>query len=164
MYCIYLTYICWCTQSFSCFYRPYVTIYAYCLAYLSRIEIHQIWSYIDVRILKILGWKGFLSLLNNKNTKRDFYSDVYTILNRILLSIWTICAFRVLNPRHWSLAKQFIVEKRWLKIDAPKVPKTNWTQKGWCNKATELQFQLHVIWRWWAFLECCISKTWRCRR
>ena len=37
--------------------------------------------------------------------KRDFYLDVYTILNRIQLTIWTICAFRVLNPRQWSLAK-----------------------------------------------------------
>ena len=33
------------------------------------------------------------------NTKRDFYSDVYTILNRIELTIWTICAHRVPNPR-----------------------------------------------------------------
>ena len=31
--------------------------------------------------------------------KRDFYSDTYTILNRILLTVWTICAFWVLNPR-----------------------------------------------------------------
>ena len=40
------------------------------------------------------------------NMKKDFYLDVYTILNRIQLTIWTICAFRVLNPRQWSLAKQ----------------------------------------------------------
>ena len=28
-----------------------------------------------------------------------------------------------------------------LKIDAPKVPKTNWSQKGLCNKPTKLKFQ-----------------------
>ena len=33
-----------------------------------------------------------------RNIKRDFYLDVYTILNRIELTIWTICAFRVLKP------------------------------------------------------------------
>ena len=38
--------------------------------------------------------------------KRDFYSNVYAILNRIYGTIWTICAFRLLNPRRWSLAKQ----------------------------------------------------------
>ena len=36
---------------------------------------------------------------------RDFYLDVYTILYRIQFTKWTICAFRVLNPRQWSLAK-----------------------------------------------------------
>ena len=30
---------------------------------------------------------------------RDFYQDVYIILNHIKLTIWTICAFRVQNPR-----------------------------------------------------------------
>ena len=35
----------------------------------------------------------------NVNVKRDYYLDVYTILNRIKLTNWTICAFRVLNPR-----------------------------------------------------------------
>ena len=28
-----------------------------------------------------------------------------------------------------------------LKIDATKVSNTSWSQKGWCNKATKLQFQ-----------------------
>ena len=32
------------------------------------------------------------------NIKRNFYSDVYTVL-KSELTIWTICAFRVLNPR-----------------------------------------------------------------
>ena len=40
------------------------------------------------------------------NLKRDFYLDGYTISNRIELIIWTICAFRVLNPHQWSLAKR----------------------------------------------------------
>ena len=38
--------------------------------------------------------------------KSDFYLDVYTILNRIQLTKWTICAYRVLNPRQWFIAKQ----------------------------------------------------------
>ena len=46
------------------------------------------------------------------NIKRDFYWDVNTILNQILLTIWTMCAFRVLKPRQWSLAKQSSL-KRW---------------------------------------------------
>ena len=54
------------------------------------------------------------------------------------LTIWTICAFRVLNPHQWSLAKNVLsnVEKR-----SPKSAKTSWSQKGWCNKPTKLQFR-----------------------
>ena len=33
-----------------------------------------------------------------RNMKMDFYLDVYTILSRIKLIIWTVCAFRTLNP------------------------------------------------------------------
>ena len=42
------------------------------------------------------------------NIKRDFFQDVYTIFNRIWLTIWTICAFPVLNPHQIlvSLAKK----------------------------------------------------------
>ena len=47
-----------------------------------------------------------------KNMKRDFYLDVHTILNRIQLTIWTICAFRVLNPHQFNK----------LVNDGPKVP------------------------------------------
>ena len=64
---------------------------------------------------------------------------MYTpFLNRIKLTIWIICAFRVLNPHQWSLAKHVIskVEKR-----CPKRAKTSSSQKGWCNKPTKLQFQ-----------------------
>ena len=43
---------------------------------------------------------------------RDLYQDEYTILNRIKLTIWTICAFRVLNPRQWSLAKQSSLKRK----------------------------------------------------
>ena len=38
------------------------------------------------------------------------------------LTIWTICAFRVLNPCQLSLAKQRKYFKK-LENDAPKVPK-----------------------------------------
>ena len=38
--------------------------------------------------------------------KRHNYFDVFTILNRIKLTIWPICAFQVLNPHQWSLVKQ----------------------------------------------------------
>ena len=41
-------------------------------------------------------------------------TKIYTpFLNRIELTTWTICAFRVLNPRQWSWAKQVVkkVEK-----------------------------------------------------
>ena len=69
---------------------------------------------------------------------RDFCYDVYTILNRIKLTKWTICAFRAMNPRQWSLAKEVVprVGKRW-----PKSAKTSWRQKGLCNKHTKLQFR-----------------------
>ena len=33
------------------------------------------------------------------------------------------------------------VVNKWLKIDAPKCLNTRRSQKGWCNKPTELQFQ-----------------------
>ena len=36
------------------------------------------------------------------NSNRDFYSDVYTNFNRIKLTIWAICAFRVLKPHQRS--------------------------------------------------------------
>ena len=45
--------------------------------------------------------------------------------------IWTICAFRVLNPRQWSLAKERCW-KSW-KI-MPKSTERSLSQKGWCNK------------------------------
>ena len=49
------------------------------------------------------------------NMKRDFYLDVYTILNQIQLTIWTICAFQVLNPHKWSLAKESSLKiEKWI--------------------------------------------------
>ena len=39
--------------------------------------------------------------------KRDFYSDVYIILNRILLTLWTYAHFWYWTPHQWSLAKEF---------------------------------------------------------
>ena len=38
---------------------------------------------------------------------------MYTIFNRIKLTIWTICAFRVLNPHQWSWL-EFIKLVIWL--------------------------------------------------
>ena len=43
---------------------------------------------------------------SSTSIKGYFFLDVYTILNRIQLIIWTIWAFRILNPNHRSLAKQ----------------------------------------------------------
>ena len=70
---------------------------------------------LTVVLIAALYLPGFIvfstvGLSHMTNIKRDFYQDVYTILNRILLTIWTKCAFRVLNPRHWSLAKQRSLE------------------------------------------------------
>ena len=72
------------------------------------------------------------------NSNRDFYEDVYTILNRIKLTIWTICAFRVLNPRQWSFAKQSS-SKSWK--FRPQKCQNKLKPKGWCNTPTKLQFQ-----------------------
>ena len=59
--------------------------------------------------------------------KNDFYEDVYTILNRIQLTVWTICAFRVMNPRQWSLAKESSLKiEQW----CPKSIKSRSNQKG----------------------------------
>ena len=72
------------------------------------------------------------------NMRRHFYLDVYIILNRIQFTIWIICAFRVLNPRQWSLAKQSN-SKSWKVI--PKSVKSSLSQIGWCDRPTKLQFQ-----------------------
>ena len=53
------------------------------------------------------------------NMKRNFYLDVNTILNRILLRMWAICAFRVLNPHQWPLSKKGVPK---VKSDVPKMP------------------------------------------
>ena len=66
-----------------------------------------------------------------------FFQDVYTILNRIQLTTWTICAFRVMNPHQWSFAKQSGLKwKCW-----PNSAETSWSQKGWSNYPTKLQFK-----------------------
>ena len=54
--------------------------------------------------------------------KKDLYLDVYTILNPIQLIIWTICAFRILNPHQWSFAKEIN-----LKISLNNIYSTNQT-------------------------------------
>ena len=50
--------------------------------------------------------------------KRD--QDIYTILNRISLTIWTICAFRVQKPSSVILSQKYFKE---FKRDVTKVPK-----------------------------------------
>ena len=72
-----------------------------------------------------------ISWIYEINIKRYFYSDVYTILNRIKFTIWTICAFRVPNPCQWSLAKQSTL-KRWKWFS--KSVKTSKSHKGWYKK------------------------------
>ena len=48
---------------------------------------------------------------------KDFYLLRYmTFLNQVISTVWTICAFQVLNPIQWSLAKQ-------LQYDAKIIPK-----------------------------------------
>ena len=42
-----------------------------------------------------------IEMLFGLNIKKDIYLDTYTILNRIELKMWTICAFRVLNSPLW---------------------------------------------------------------
>ena len=70
--------------------------------------------------------------------ERNLYLDVYTILNWIQFTIPTICAFRVLNPHQWSLARESSLKiVKW----CIKSTKSRKTQKGWCNKPTKLQFQ-----------------------
>ena len=75
-------------------------------------EIERVFDCVLIAALYLPGFIVFstVGLSHMTNIKRDFYQDVYTILNRILLTIWTKCAFRVLNPRHWSLAKQRSLE------------------------------------------------------
>ena len=59
--------------------------------------------------------------------------------------MWTICAFRVLNPRQWSLTKQSSLKKSWTWITQK--CQNSWSQKGWCNKPTILQFQSILTWK-----------------
>ena len=70
--------------------------------------------------------------------KRNFYPDVYTIWNRILITIWTICAFRVLNPHQWSLAKQCNFKSR--KV-MPQKCQNKLKTKRWCINITIVQFK-----------------------
>ena len=49
-----------------------------------------------------------ISLLNSN---RDFYYDVYTIFNRIKLTIWTICAFRQLEISVFEIEISLFVNK-----------------------------------------------------
>ena len=109
------------------------------------------WWYRQCFVVQIenirLKFYQVLIVLNNvlrslSNITRDFFYDVYTILNRIWLTICTMCAFRVMNPNQWSLTKQSRFKSlKWL----PESAKTSWSQKEWCKKPTQLQFQSILI-------------------
>ena len=55
-------------------------------------------------VITIFQVNYFLSWQRSCNSNRAFYYDVCTILIG-LLTIWTVCAFQVLNPHQWSWAK-----------------------------------------------------------
>ena len=63
------------------------------------------------------------------------------------LTIWTICAFREINPCQWSLAKQSSLK---VEMVVGKCQTTSWSQKRWCNKPTQLQFQVILIRKIWS--------------
>ena len=69
--------------------------------------------------------------------KRD--QDAYTILNRISVTVWAICAFRLQNPHQWFLAKQSSL-------------------KGWKEMSQKYQKQFgtgNTIWNWsWSQKGC----------
>ena len=70
----------------------------------SASQVH--FTYVDrtwLSLIHVTSQIAIKSYLIQQESFTKMYS--YTILNRIKFMIWTICAFRVLNPRHWSLAK-----------------------------------------------------------
>ena len=67
-----------------------------------------------------------ISLIVTLNNQFNSTQDVYTILNRIQLIIWTICGFRVLNPHQWSFANESSSK---FKSDAQKVPNQGETKR-----------------------------------
>ena len=98
-------------------------------------------------------WKGQKDNTNNATKKFD-YTAVADRLRTVSWSnyghptcvvyqvyregtIWTICAFRVLNPLQWSLAKD-ISWKSWTIM--PKKCRKKLKKKGWCKKPQNYNF------------------------
>ena len=67
----------------------------------------------------------------------ETFTKMYTpFLNRIELTTWTICAFRVLNPRSVILSQTGSLKS--CKVMTKKVPIQVLSQKGWCNKPKQV--------------------------
>ena len=90
------------------------------------------------------------------NMKRDFNSNVYTILYSIPSKLWKICAFWVLNPRQteWSLAKQCTCSLKCWKV----MPQTcrNWAN---CNFRVQCQRIMLVYRELLTGRSTCIQRT-----
>ena len=74
-------------------------------------------------------------LYSDINIKRDFYKMYTPFYSDLIMDHMCISGN---EPHQWSFAKQsgFKSRKCW-----PESAKTSWSQKGWCNKPTKLQFQ-----------------------
>ena len=66
-------------------------------------HILEVWRYINV-FIKERGRTNVVYVIQIE-TSTKMYTPFF---NRIKLTIWTICAFRVLNPHQWSLAKHVV--------------------------------------------------------
>ena len=51
------------------------------------------------KFVKVVTFGESILYLTVHNSNRDVYLDVYIIFHRVKLTVWTICAFRVMNPR-----------------------------------------------------------------
>ena len=63
----------------------------------------QVWSCAHNRTCSIVRW----SKAHLYGYKKRLLLRCIHHFNRILFTIWTICAFRVLNPHQWSFARQW---------------------------------------------------------
>ena len=105
-------------------------------------------------IIDVFGGVFVLSLcffeLSLGVIKKRLLLSLYTILNRIWLTIWTIFAFRLLNPHQWSSAKHgsLKVEKYPKKAEAKTVVinlqnyNFNYYKHGkfWCSQIKKKDF------------------------
>ena len=97
----------------------------------------------DIKITSVCcSCCSYISTVELRYMKRDFYLHCRCSHNfkSDLIRIWTKCAFRVLFPHQWSVAKQRCL-KCW-RVMPQNCQKISLSRKGWCNKSTKLQFQL----------------------